>query len=116
MNPTVLTFALIMWPAMMTAICTSFCGVLNTHRRFASTGSTMRDDAAIEIMGVSSSATTSIIASEFGVTVEPMTTSTLSSVMSLRVFFTALVVKNTRKLITEDKVDVVIGSTVTPNS
>ena len=37
----------------------------------------MRADAAIEIIGVSASATTSTIASEFGVIVEPMITSTL---------------------------------------
>ena len=45
----------------------SFCGVLKTHFRLASTGSTMRAEAAIEIIGVCASATTSIIASEFGV-------------------------------------------------
>ena len=47
---------------------------------------------ASEIIGVSASATTSIIASEFGVMVEPMMTSTLCSAISLRVFFTAVVV------------------------
>jgi hypothetical protein len=52
----------------------------------------MRAEAAIEIIGVSASATMSIIASEFGVMVEPTITSTLSSVSSLRVFFTAVVV------------------------
>ena len=70
----------------------SFCGVLKTQRFFASTGSTMRAEAAIEIIGVSLSATTSIIASEFGVVVEPRTTSTLFSVISLRVLVTAVVV------------------------
>ena len=52
----------------------------------------MRADAAIEIIGVSASATTSTIASEFGVIVEPTMTSTLSSEISLRVLVTALVV------------------------
>src|SRR5712692_7647828 len=46
----------------------------------------------MSIMGVSASATMSIIASEFGVTVEPTITSTLSSLRSLRVLVTALVV------------------------
>ena len=55
-------------------------------------GSTIRADAAIEIIGVSASATTSTIASELGVIVEPTITSTLSSVISLRVLVTALVV------------------------
>jgi hypothetical protein len=65
---------------------------LETQRRFASTGSTMRLDAAIEIIGVSLSAATSIIASEFGVIVDPTRTSTLSSVSSLRELRTAVVV------------------------
>ena len=52
----------------------------------------MRAEAAIEIIGVSASAVTSIIASEFGVTVEPITMSTLSSEISLRMFLTAVVV------------------------
>ena len=54
----------------------------------------MRADAAIEIIGVSASAATSIIASEFGVIVEPRITSTLSSLMSLRVLVTARVVSD----------------------
>ena len=57
-------------------------------------GSTIRADAAIEIIGVSASAATSTIASEFGVIVEPTITSTLSSVISLRVLVTALVVSD----------------------
>src|SRR5512134_3378714 len=83
-----------MWETITNAICWSFCGVLKTQRRLASTGSTMRLEAAIETIGVSVSATTSIIASEFGVMVEPTITSTLSSVISLRVFFTAVVVSD----------------------
>ena len=78
--------------AMASAISASLCGVLNTHLVFAFAGSTIRADAAIEIIGVSASATTSTIASELGVIVEPTMTSTLSSEMSLRVLVTALVV------------------------
>src|SRR5512137_1163386 len=94
MKPAVFTPCPSMCETITNAICWSFCGVLKTQRRFASTGSTMRADAAIEIIGVSVSATTSIIASEFGVIVEPTITSTLSSVISLRVFFTADVVSD----------------------
>ena len=79
---------------MASDIMMSFCGVLKTQRRLASCGSTMRADAAIEIIGVWFSATTSIIASEFGVVVEPMITSTLLSVISLRVLLTAAVVSD----------------------
>ncbi len=94
MKPTVFTPRLIMSPTMTSAICWSFCGVLKTQRLLASTGSTMRLDAAIETIGVSVSAATSIIASEFGVIVEPTITSTLSSVISLRAFLTAVVVSD----------------------
>ena len=80
--------------AIASDIMMSFCGVLKTQRRFASIGSTMRADAAIEIIGVWFSATTSIIASEFGVVVEPITTSTLFSVISRRALATALVVSD----------------------
>ncbi len=83
-----------MWLAMASAIMMSFCGVLKTHRFFASIGSTMRAEAAIEIIGTCASDTASIIASEFGVTVEPTTTSTLCSVISLRVLATAVVVSD----------------------
>ena len=78
--------------AIASDIMMSFCGVLKTHLRLASTGSTMRAEAAIEIIGVCDSEATSIIASEFGVVVEPSTTSTLFSVISLRVLATAVVV------------------------
>ena len=54
----------------------------------------MRAEAAIEIIGTCASATTSIIASELGVTVEPSTMSTLFSLISLRVFDTAAVVSH----------------------
>ena len=70
----------------------SFCGVLNTHLRLPSTGSTIAADAAIEIIGVCDSAATSIIASEFGVVVEPSNTSTLLSVTSFLALATAVVV------------------------
>ena len=49
-------------------------------------------DAAIEIIGVSASATTSTIASEFGVVVEPRMMSALLSTISRRVLVTAAVV------------------------
>ncbi|CAH0446023.1 hypothetical protein LMG10661_02153 [Ralstonia syzygii subsp. syzygii] len=81
-----------MCSAMAVAMCESFCGVLKTHARLASIGSTMRADAASVIIGVSLSATTSTIASDVGVMVEPITRSTLSSAISLRVFLTAVVV------------------------
>ena len=51
-------------------------------------------DAASEIIGVPASAATSRIASELGVVDEPMMTSTLSSVTSLRALVTALVVSD----------------------
>ena len=92
MKPTVLTPWSFMWDAIASDIWMSFCGVLNTQWRFASIGSTILADAAIEIIGTCASLTTSIIASEFGMTVEPTITSALSSVISLRVLLTALVV------------------------
>jgi hypothetical protein len=49
----------------------------------------IRADEASEITGVSPSATTSIIASVFGVVVEPMIASTLFSLMSFLVLTTA---------------------------
>ncbi len=94
MKPTVLTPLAAMCSAMASDIMMSFCGVLNTHLRLSSMGSTMRAEAAIEIIGTFSSATTSIMASELGVTVEPMTMSTLFSLISLRVFDTAAVVSD----------------------
>ena len=71
-----------MWVAIASDIMMSFCGVLKIHLRLASTGSTIVAEAAIEIIGVCDSAATSIIASEFGVVVEPSTMSTLLSVIS----------------------------------
>mgnify|MGYP006920578462 CR=1 FL=1 len=94
MKPTLLMPALAMCWAIAMAIMMSFCGVLKTQRFLASTGSTMRAEAAIEIMGVWLSLTTSIIASELGVVVEPMITSTLCSVISLRALVTAAVVSD----------------------
>ena len=81
-----------MCTAIASAISASFCGVLNTHFVLGFVGSTIRDDAAIEIIGVSASAATSTIASEFGVIVEPTITSTLFSEMSFFVLVTAFVV------------------------
>src|ERR1700712_4058098 len=71
MKPTVLMPAAAMWVAMASDIMMSFCGVLKTQRRLASTGSTIAAEAAIEIIGVCDSAATSIIASEFGGVVAP---------------------------------------------
>ena len=90
-----------MLTAIASAISVSLCGVLNTHRVCGLAGSTMRPDAAIEIIGTCASATTSTMASELGVTVEPMITSTLSSVISLRVLVTALVVSEPSSRITQ---------------
>ena len=85
-------------PAMCSAIASdiwmSFCGVLKTQRFLASCGSTMRAEAAIEIIGVCASETASIIASEFGVVVEPRMMSTLCSAISLRALATAAVVSD----------------------
>ena len=92
MKATDLMPAAAMCSAMASDIMMSFCGVLNTQRFLASTGSTMRAEAAIEIIGVCASEMTSIIASEFGVVVEPRMMSTLFSLISLRVLATAAVV------------------------
>ena len=92
MNPSVCTPFAFMCTAIASAINASLCGVLNTHFVFGFAGSTIRDEAAIEIIGVSAADATSTIASEFGVIVEPTTTSTLSSVMSFFVLVTAFVV------------------------
>ncbi len=81
-----------MCSAIASDIMMSFCGVSKTQRFLASIGSMMRAEAAIEITGVWLSAATSIIASEFGVVVEPRMMSTLFSEISLRVLLTAAVV------------------------
>ena len=86
--------ALAMWSTMANDIMMSFCGVLKTHLRLASMGSTMRADAAMEIMGVCASETTSIMASELGVVLEPRMMSTLLSLINLRVLPTAVVVSD----------------------
>ena len=92
MKATVLTPFAAMCPAMASAIRLSFCGVLNTQARWASMGWISRALAAIEIMGVRFSAATSIMASEAGVVVEPTSTSTAPSSVSLRALATARVV------------------------
>jgi hypothetical protein len=81
-----------MWSTIACDIMMSFCGVLKTQAFLASSGSTILAEAAIEIIGTLASETTSIMASELGVMVEPRTTSTLFSVISLRVLVTAAVV------------------------
>src|SRR6195952_1690486 len=70
-------------------IIVSVCGVLNTQAFLALIGSMIRADEASEITGVSPSATRSIIASVFGVVVEPMMASTLFSLISFLVLTTA---------------------------
>src|SRR5471032_3585065 len=75
--------------AIADAIIASVCGVLKTQWRLASTGSMIFDDDASEIIGVWPSATTSIMASEFGVIDEPMIASTWSSEISFFVVWTA---------------------------
>src|SRR6185312_8510908 len=90
-----------MLTAIASAINVSLCGVLNTQYVRGFDGSTMRPDDAIEIIGSLASATTSTIASELGVTVEPMMTSALSSVISLRVLVTAFVVSDASSRITQ---------------
>jgi len=94
MKATVFTPALLMFSAIAVAIITSDCGVLNIQARFASIGSTMRDDDASVMAGVLPSPSTGSIASEFGVVVEPMIASTRSSLISLRVFVTVAVVSD----------------------
>jgi hypothetical protein len=74
------------------AMWASFWASLKTQRRFSSMGSTMRLEAARASMGVSPSATASIMARELGLVVEPTMTSTRCSAISLRAFFTAAVV------------------------
>ena len=94
MKPTVFTPLAAMCSTMASAIMRSFCAVLNTQRRLSSTGETIFSLAAKAIIGTLASATTSIIARALGETVEPITTSTWFSAMSLRVLLTALVVSD----------------------
>jgi hypothetical protein len=81
---------------MASDIMMSFCGVLKTQRFLASCGSTMAE-APSEIIGVWASATASIMASELGVVLEPITTSTLLSAISFLVLLTAAVVSRRRR-------------------
>src|ERR1700676_2356632 len=81
MKPMVRTPLARIWIATASAISESFCGVLKTHLVLASVGRMIAADAASEIIGTSASATTSRIARELGVTVDPTTTSTLFSVL-----------------------------------
>src|ERR1035441_10203051 len=97
---------------MASTIIVSVCGVLNIHAFFALIGSMIRADEASEMTGVSASATTSIIASEFGVVVEPMMTSTLFSAISLRVLTTAALesLASSRTMYSIDWPPTVLGS------
>src|SRR3569623_2015888 len=56
MKATVLMPLSAIWPLIAVAICESFCGVLNTQWRLASIGSTIAEEAAIAIIGVSEAA------------------------------------------------------------
>ena len=94
MKPTVLTPAAAMWVAIASDIMMSFCGVLKTQLALGVDRLDDRAEAAIEIIGVCDSAATSIIASEFGVVVEPRMTSTLLSVISFLALATAVVVSD----------------------
>ncbi len=72
------------------AISESFCGILNAQARLGSdSGSTMTLEAASAIIGVPVSASTSRPASAAAVVLGPTMASTLSSEVSLRMFFTA---------------------------
>ena len=69
----------------------SFGTTLNTHLRLSSIGATRMAAAAIDISGVLASAAISISGRLTGVSDEPISTSTFSSVMSLRAFCAPLV-------------------------
>src|ERR1019366_8194567 len=94
MKPMVRTPLARIWIATASDINESFCGVLNTHLVLASVGRMIPVDAASEIIGTSASATTSRIARELGVIVDPTITSTLSLLSNFRVFLTASVVSD----------------------
>src|SRR5450830_790690 len=91
MKATVFRFLSVMCWTMAVAMWASFWADLKTQCRLASIGSTTMAEPAMEIMGVSLSAATSIMASEFGVVLEPMTTSTLFSLISFLMFLVAAV-------------------------
>ena len=79
---------------MAPAIMLSFWGVLKTHFFLSSMGVMILAEAPSVIMGVLLSATTSIMARELGVVLEPTMMSALLSLMSLRVLETAAVVSD----------------------
>ena len=70
----------------------SFCVVLNTQRRLASSGSTTDDVPTVAITGTFASAMTSMIASALGVVDGPIIASMLCSWISFLMFCTARVV------------------------
>ena len=86
MKPMVLTLLAAMCAAIAIAIWLKFCGVMNTHGALSAAGA----NGAMEICGVFVSNATSRIAIEVGVAVDAMSASTLSSPVSLRAFFTAV--------------------------
>ncbi len=74
------------------AMRSSFCVVLNTHRRLASSGSTTLDVPTVAISGTLASAMRSRMASALGVVDGPISASMLSVWMSFFAFCTACVV------------------------
>ncbi len=92
MNPIVFTPAFTMCFTSAAAIRSSFCVVLNTHRRFASIGSTTLEVPTVAISGTFPSATRSRIASAFGVVDGPISASMFCSCRSFFAFCTARVV------------------------
>ncbi|CFV97413.1 Uncharacterised protein [Bordetella pertussis] len=90
MKATVFTPFFFMSCTSTDAIRESFCGILNAQARLGSDmGSTITADAARAIIGVLISASTSRPASAAAVVFGPTMASTLSSEVSLRMFFTA---------------------------
>src|SRR5674476_440404 len=86
MKPMVLMLWLAICAAIAIAIWLKFCGVINTQGALSAVGA----KGAIEICGVLVSNATLEMAIEVGVAVEPMIASTLSSPVSLRAFWTAV--------------------------
>ena len=92
MKPIVFTPALLMCLISAAAMRSSFCVVLNTQRRFASSGSTTLDVPTVAISGTLASAMRSRIASAIGVVDGPISASMLCSCSSFLAFCTPRVV------------------------
>jgi hypothetical protein len=87
MKATVFTPFAVMCPTMAPAMMPKSCGIWNTHAALSAAGA----NGASAICGVFVSAATSRTAIDVGVAVEPMMTSTLSSVTSFLAFLDAAV-------------------------